>query len=84
MIDTYVNQDLSAVTVEFHLDIIVPACTLRVIDRFVVDDEGRITAQENFFDLRDVTNPGWRDLLLSATDMTPLATLSDRRIHDRD
>lgn len=60
MIDTYVNQDLSAVTVEFHLDIIAPACTLRVIDRFVVDDEGCITAQENFFDTRDVTSPGWR------------------------
>ena len=41
VIDTYVNQDLTAVTVEFHLDIIAPACTLRVIDRFTVDDEGR-------------------------------------------
>ena len=60
VIDTYVNQDLTAVTVEFHLDIIAPACTLRVIDRFVVDDEGCITAQENFFDTRDVTSPGWR------------------------
>ncbi len=61
VIDTYVNQDLTAVTVEFHLEIIAPACTLRVIDRFTVDDEGRITAQENFFDPRDVTNPGWRN-----------------------
>lgn len=61
VIDTYVNQDLTAVTVEFHLAIIAPACTLRVIDRFIVDDEGQITAQENFFDPRDVTHPGWRD-----------------------
>lgn len=61
LIDTYVNQELTAVTVEFHLDIIAPACTLRVIDRFTVDDEGRITTQENFFDPRDVTHPGWRN-----------------------
>ena len=61
VIDTYVNQDLTAVTVEFHLDIIAPACTLRVIDRFTVDGEGRITTQENFFDPRDVMNLGWRD-----------------------
>lgn len=61
VIDTYVNQDLTAVTVEFHLAIIEPACTLRVIDRFTVDDEGRITTQENFFDPRDVTHPGWRN-----------------------
>ena len=61
VIDTYVNQDLTAVTVEFHLGIIAPACTLRVIDRFTVDGAGQITTQENFFDPRDVTNPGWRD-----------------------
>lgn len=61
VIDSYVNQDLTAVTVEFHLEIVAPACTLRIIDRFTVNDEGRIIAQENFFDPRDVTNPGWRD-----------------------
>lgn len=61
MIDTHVNADLTAVTVEFHCDIREPSCTLRVVDRFTVDDEGRIVEQENFFDPRDVTNPGWRD-----------------------
>lgn len=61
VIDSYVNQELTAVTVEFHLAIVAPACTLRIIDRFIVNAEGRITAQENFFDPRDVTNPGWRD-----------------------
>lgn len=60
LIGTYVAQDLSAVTAEFHCDIADPACTLRIIDRFVVDEEGRISDQENFFDPRDVTNPGWR------------------------
>lgn len=60
VLDSFVNQDLSAVTVEFHCSIVHPACTLRIVDRFKVDAEGEITEQENFFDPRDVTNPGWR------------------------
>lgn len=61
LIETYVNRDLSAVTVEFHCHIREPACTLRVVDRFVVNDQGLIVAQENFFDPRDVTHPGWKN-----------------------
>lgn len=64
VIDTYVNASLSAVTVEFLCHIKAPTCTLRIIDRFIINDEGRITSQENFFDPRDVTNPGWRDASL--------------------
>jgi len=60
VLDTYVNAALTGAAVEFHCHIREPACTLRVVDRFTVDDAGRITAQENFFDPRDVTNPGWR------------------------
>jgi hypothetical protein len=60
MIDSFVNSDQTAVTIEFHCDIIQPACTLRIIDKFVVNDEGMIIAQENFFDPRDVTDPGWK------------------------
>lgn len=60
VLDTFVNQDLSGVTVEFHCDIVNPPCTLRIIDRFKVNAEGEIVEQENFFDPRDVTNPGWR------------------------
>lgn len=60
IIDSYVNSDQTAVTIEFHCHIKEPACTLRVIDRFTVNAEGEITGQENFFDPRDVTNPGWR------------------------
>ena len=37
-----------------------PPCTLRVIDRLTVDAGGKIVEQENFFDPRDVTNPGWQ------------------------
>lgn len=61
VIDTYVNEDLSAVTVEFLCRIDALSSTLRIIDRFQVDGDGQITSQENFFDPRDITNPGWRD-----------------------
>ena len=61
VLDTYVNQDLSGVAVEFLCGIINPPCTLRVVDRFKVNADGKIVEQENFFDPRDVTNPGWQD-----------------------
>jgi hypothetical protein len=38
-----------------------PPATLRVADRFNVNEQGKITEQENHFDPRDVTNPGWQD-----------------------
>lgn len=61
VLDTYVNQDLSAVTVEFRCRIDALSSTLRIVDRFQVNADGKITSQENFFDPRDVTNPGWRE-----------------------
>jgi hypothetical protein len=60
VLDTYVNRDLTAVTVEFLCQIRQPACTLRIIDRFKVNEAGRIIEQENFFDPRNVTNPDWQ------------------------
>jgi len=60
LIDTYVNKSETAVTVEFWCHIAEPSCTLRIIDRFTIDDDGLIREQENFFDPRDVTDPGWR------------------------
>lgn len=57
VLDTFVNKTETAVTVEFHCYIRQPACVLRVVDRFTVNDEGRIISQENFFDPRAVTNP---------------------------
>jgi hypothetical protein len=59
LLDTYVNADETAVTAEFHCEIINPACTLRLVDRFKINDAGKITEQENFFDPRDVVMPGW-------------------------
>jgi len=56
-IDSYVNEEETAVTAEFHCQILQPACVLRIIDRFKINEEGKITEQENFFDPRPVTNP---------------------------
>jgi hypothetical protein len=61
LIDTYLNRDASAVTAEFLCHINSMSCTLRIVDRFSINADGQIVAQENFFDPRDVTNPGWRD-----------------------
>jgi hypothetical protein len=60
-IDSFVNESNTAVTVEFHCEILNPSCTLRVVDRFKVNKEGKITEQENFLDPRDVTNPAWKE-----------------------
>jgi hypothetical protein len=60
LIDSFVNEEKNSVAVEFHCRILSPACTLRVIDRFVINDKGKIIFQENFFDPRDVTHAGWR------------------------
>ncbi len=57
-IDSFSNEDCTAVTAEFHCEILNPSCVLRVIDRFIINENGKITEQENFFDPRDVTNPG--------------------------
>ena len=56
-IDSYVNEEETSVTAEFHCQILQPACVLRIIDRFKINEEGKITEQENFFDPRPVTNP---------------------------
>jgi len=40
VLDTFVNGDLSAVTVEFHCRIVDPPCPLRIVDRFRVNSGG--------------------------------------------
>ena len=62
VINSYVSENQSSVTVEFMLRIDSIPCTLRVMDRFVIDEEGKISSQENFFDPRDITNTGWQDV----------------------
>ena len=56
----YFDEDLTGAIAEGVVEILLePPVLLRVADRFTIDDEGRITEQENHFDPRDVTNPGW-------------------------
>ena len=50
LLDVYINSELTAVSVEFHCEILHPSCWLRIIDRFTVNDDGMIIEQENFFD----------------------------------
>ena len=63
VLDTYLNESLTAVCAEalITINVLAPPATLRVADRFTVNDEGHITEQENHFDPRDVTNPGWQN-----------------------
>ena len=53
-IESFVNENETAVAVEFHCEILNPSCTLRIVDCFIVNEEGKITEQENFFDPRSV------------------------------
>jgi hypothetical protein len=57
LLDTFVNREETAVTAEFRCHLGQPSCVLRIIDRFTINEEGKIIAQENFFDPRAVTNP---------------------------
>ena len=63
ILDHYINETSTAIVTEAEITITVldPPVTLRVADRFTVSDDGKILEQENHFDPRDVTNPGWRD-----------------------
>ncbi|NND06302.1 MAG: hypothetical protein HKN87_07970 [Saprospiraceae bacterium] len=56
-IDSYFNKDLTSVAVGFNCDIAQPSCRLRILDRFRIDGDGKITHQENFFDPSPLTNP---------------------------
>ena len=56
----YYSDDFSAIVTVADIHTRNPKATLRVADQFVVDDAGLIVAQENHFDPRDVTSPGWR------------------------
>ena len=63
VLDHYFNESLTGIITEAEVTIkaVNPPATLRVADRFNVNEEGKITEQENHFDPRDVTNPGWQN-----------------------
>ena len=55
VIDYYVNADATAICAAAEITLPVAKATLRVVDRFRIDADGRITEQENHFDPRAVT-----------------------------
>jgi hypothetical protein len=62
ILDHYLNEGLTAIVTEAEITFAVanPPVTLRIADRFTVDEGGNIVEQENHFDPRDLTNPGWQ------------------------
>lgn len=60
ILEHYMNEDLTAICTEALITVVSPPATLRVADRFTVSADGKIVEQENHFDPRDVTNPGWQ------------------------
>ncbi len=59
----YINDSLTAIISEAEIKIgtVNRLVTLRVAHRFTVNEERKIVEQENHFDPRDVTNPGWQN-----------------------
>ena len=53
-------MQVEALCVAAEVGVVGVARPLRVADRFTVDAAGQIIEQENHFDPRDVTNPGWQ------------------------
>jgi hypothetical protein len=60
VLDIYVNDTLTGICVAAEVSVGEPPVVLRVADRFAVNAAGQIVEQENHFDPRDVTNPGWQ------------------------
>lgn len=50
IIDHYYNDSLTGIITKVEITLAGPGITLRVADLFTVNEEGKITAQENHFD----------------------------------
>ena len=50
IVDYYYNDSLSGVATKAEISIAALGTTLRTVDRFIINDEGEITEQENHFD----------------------------------
>lgn len=59
ILEHYVNDDATCICTAALVSVAGTDIVLRVTDRFTVDSTGLITEQENHFDPRDLTNPGW-------------------------
>ena len=59
ILEHYFNEDGTGICTAALVGLAGTDIVLRVADRFVVDEQGLIVEQENHFDPRDVTNPGY-------------------------
>ncbi|MDQ6812318.1 MAG: hypothetical protein M3040_01060 [Bacteroidota bacterium] len=50
ILDHYINESLTGIITEAEITLANPAVTLRVADKFTINDDGRIEEQENHFD----------------------------------
>ena len=57
ILEHYFNEDLTVIASRSDVGITNPPCTLRVVDRFTVNAEGKITQQENHYDPRPALPP---------------------------
>ncbi len=51
----YLHEDLTGIITEAEIILAAPSARLRVADRFTIDEDGKITEQENHFNPREVT-----------------------------
>ncbi len=58
VLDHYYNHTLTGIISEAEITLANPGVTLRVADRFTINNEGKITEQENHFDASSLRNPG--------------------------
>ena len=57
VIEHYFNEDLTVIASRSDVGITNPPCALRVVDRFTVNADGKITQQENHYDPRPALPP---------------------------
>jgi SnoaL-like domain len=57
VIEHYFNDDLTVIATRSDVGITNPPCMLRVVDRFTVNADGKITQQENHYDPRPALPP---------------------------
>lgn len=57
ILDHYYNEDLTGIISEAEITLAGPGITLRAADRFTINNEGKITGQENHFDASSLRDP---------------------------
>ena len=61
VLEHYFNESMTAVMTEAEVHTVHPKAIILVANRFAINDAGMIVNQQNHYDPRDVTNPGWQN-----------------------